>query len=525
MNKILNQNTRVKTVLNSFVPNLFKIAAFCSIAALGLFSCQSGQKESEKLQTPFVGPAHSDDYSHLTDIQHYREWSTYNVHDPSVIKSGEYYYMYSTDAIWWPQDAVRESDTIATGNIQVRRSRDLVNWEFLGWALDSIPEEAFAHVKEASGGTEPGGIWAPYIQKHNDIYRLYYSVSVFGANTSCIGLATSSSPKGPWKHEGLVVKTFKTDPVNAIDPSIVVDVENGKYWMHYGSYFGGLYVVELDPVTGLTKVEDDLGKMVANRANSKDKIIEAPEAIYNPNTKLYYLFVSYDALFTHYNVRVGRSENPEGPFYDMYGNDLADTANNYPVLTYAYRFGDHPGWAGVGHCAVINDNGEFFMVHQGRLAPDNLMMVLHVRKIFWTSDGWPVVSPERYAGVPQTDIDESEIEGEWEFMHLAEVSDTVNLWQGQIPPGGWHYSKTMFNNARTIALSSDGSIKGKVDFDNWRKEGEKLYLRNSEGKEVELIISRGWDWESGKETLVFTGIGNNGFSMWGKQIRDLDIRN
>lgn len=500
---------------------ILKIAAIFSFAAIGLFSCQTAsQKEAKESQNSFVGPQLDDDYSGITDIQHYRQWGTYNLHDPSVIKAGDYYYAYSTDAIWWPQGAIRESDSITVGNIQVRRSKDLVHWDFLGWALDSIPSEAFAHVKEASGGTDPGGIWAPYIQKHHDTYRLYYSVSVFGANTSCIGLATSSSLEGPWKHEGLVVKTFKGDPVNAIDPSIVVDVENGKYWMHYGSYFGGLYVVELDPETGLTKEKDDLGVMVANRANGKDKIIEAPEVIYNPSTKQYYLFVSYDALFTHYNVRVGRSDHPEGPFYDMYGNDLADTTNNFPVLTYAYRFDGHPGWAGVAHCAVINDDGEFFMFHQGRLAPDNLMMVLHVRKIFWTADGWPVVSPERYAGVPQTEIEESEITGAWELIHLAEVSDSVNLWQGQIPPGGWHYRKTMFNNAQAIEIVGDGSISGQSGFDSWRKEGDKLYFQHAEGKTIELIISRGWDWENGNQTLVFTGIGQDGFGVWGKQIRD-----
>lgn len=485
--------------------------------AIGIYACQTPKEQSSQ-QSAYSGPQFGDDYSDITDIQHYKKWGTYNVHDPSVIKAGDYYYMYSTDAIWWPKGAIRESDSIAVGNIQVRRSKDLVHWDFVGWALDSIPAEAVTHVEEASGGSTPGGIWAPYIQKHEDTYRLYYSVSIFGANTSCIVLATAPSPEGPWKHEGLVVRTTKSDPVNAIDPSIVVDVENGKYWMHYGSYFGGLYVVELDPETGLAKEEGDLGTLVANRSNGKDKIIEAPEVIYNPNTKQYYLFVSYDALFTHYNVRVGRSDKPEGPFYDMYGNDLADTTNNFPVLTYAYRFEGHPGWAGVGHCAVINDNGQFFMFHQGRLAPDNLMMVLHARKIFWTEDGWPVVSPQRYAGVPQSEIVEDEIIGNWELILLGEVSDTVNLWQGQIPPGGWHYSKTMFNNAQPIEILTGGGISGKSDFVGWKKEGEKLYLTNSEGESVQVFVSRGWDWENGNQTLVLTGIGLDGFGVWGKQV-------
>lgn len=495
-----------------------KIFAICALAVLSCFSCQSSKEQAEQRPSNFEGPAWDDDYSAITNIENYREWGAFNVHDPSVIKSGDYYYAYSTDAIWWPEGAVRESDTIDIGNIQIRRSEDLVNWEFFGWALDSIPAAAAAHIEEASGGKNSGGIWAPYIQKHNDSYRLYYSVSVFGANTSTIGLATSNSPEGPWEHKGLVVKTFKEDPVNAIDPSIVVDVKTGQYWMTYGSYFGGMYILELDPETGLAKTEGDLGKMIARRGEQQTKIIEAPEVIYNPDLEKYFLFVSYDALFTHYNVRVGRSDSPEGPYLDMFGNNMADTTNNFPVLTYAYKFEGHPGWAGVGHCAVLNDNGKFFMFHQGRLAPENLMMVLHVREIFWTEDGWPVVSPERFAGVPNTQVSEDELLGEWEFIHLAEVNDTVTLWQGQIPPGGWHYSDAMFNNSIKIQLKEGGKIEGISKYDSWEMKDSKFYLFSvGDSEKIEVIATHGWDWENDREALLFTGIAKDGFSIWGKK--------
>lgn len=49
---------------------------------------------------------------------------------------------------------------------------------------------------------------------------------------------------------------------------------------------------------------------------------------------------------TTYNVRVARSDTPDGPFVDYYGNDIADTTNNVPVLTAPYRFSNHQGWAG-----------------------------------------------------------------------------------------------------------------------------------------------------------------------------------
>jgi arabinan endo-1,5-alpha-L-arabinosidase len=487
---------------------------------LALFgACQTQQNQAEQLSETTAGPNIGDDYSAITDIQHYRKWGTYNVHDPSVIKAGNNYYMYSTDAIWWPEGAVQESDSIAIGNIHVRRSADLVNWEFVGWAFDSIPPAAVQHIREAFGGREPGGVWAPYIMKWGDGYRLYYSVSVFGANTSTIGLATSNSPEGPWEQQGLVVKTFESSPMNAIDPSVVVDAQTGKHWMIYGSYFGGLFALELNPATGLAMQEGDLGKVVARRAEGKERIIEAPEVIYNPDTEMYYLFVSYDALFTHYNVRVGRSATPDGPYLDMFGKDMADTTNNFPVLTYAYRFDGHPGWAGVAHPAVLNDGGQFYMLHQGRLAPENLMMVLHARKVFWTEGGWPVVSPERYAAMEQRPISQEELAGSWEIMHLAEVKDTVTLWQGQIPPGGWHYSTSMFNNSTKVSLAADGKVQGSPEFTTWKQEGDRLLLFGQGAQETSVILSRGWDWENKTTAILFTGLAADGFSVWGKQLQ------
>ena len=108
--------------------------------------------------------------------------------------------------------------------------------------------------------------------------------------------------------------------------------------MHYGSFFGGLYCVELNPETGLPVQEGDQGHLIARRATYWKDNLEAPEIIYNPELKQYYLFVSYDPLMTTYNVRVGRSDKAEGPFVDYFGVELKDTTNNFPILTAPYRF-------------------------------------------------------------------------------------------------------------------------------------------------------------------------------------------
>ena len=472
--------------------------------------------KGDSMITDVKGPDYKDDYSDIWELKNYKQWGPYNVHDPSCIKAGEYYYLYSTDAIYFKERPEIEDIPKEIGNIQVRRSKDLVNWEFVGWAFDTIPAEAIEYIEAVSQGRRPRNIWAPYVIEWNGRYRLYYAVSLFGARTSYIGLAVSSSPEGPWELKGCVVKTDENDKMNAIDPSVIADRKSGKHWMHYGSYFGGLYCVELNPETGLTLNPGDKGHLVARRANYRIRNLEAPEIIYNPELDKYFLFTSYDALFTHYNVRVGRSEQPQGPFLDLFGKELGDTTDNYPILTYAYRFDGHPGWAGVGHCGVINDDGKYLMFHQGRLAPYNQMMVLHVREIFWNSDGWPVVSPERYAAMPQGKIDKKDIEGSWEIITLNEIVDSVVLWQGQIPPGGWHYDTIMFNNPVVVCFNGDGSIDN-MSPSSWKLNKNRLYIENQDGT-IELIPANAWDWEKKKKTITLTGINSRGIGIYGKKI-------
>lgn len=97
------------------------------------------------------------------------------------------------------------------------------------------------------------------ISPYKDKYRLYYCVSAFGRKTSYIGLAESTSPEGPWTQKGCIVKTDDSTAMNAIDPSVIADENTGKWWMHYGSFFGGLYCVELNPETGLALNEGRFG--------------------------------------------------------------------------------------------------------------------------------------------------------------------------------------------------------------------------------------------------------------------------
>lgn len=460
-----------------------------------------------------------DDYRSVAGMENYKKWGTYNVHDPSCKKFGDYYYMYSTDAIYAEHREEAGKTDVPHGFLQVRRSEDLIHWEFAGWAFPEIPAEAVEWVRQHSGGKGAVNIWAPYIIRHNDTYRLYFCVSAFGRKTSCIGLAESASPEGPWTQKGFVVKTNDESVMNAIDPSVIADPETGKWWMHYGSFFGGLFCVELNPETGLPMKKDDYGHLVARRANYTKDNLEAPEIIYNPERKEYYLFVSYDPLMTTYNVRVGRSGSPEGPFTDFYGQDMKDTVNNFPVITAPYQFDNHPGWAGTAHCAALRtDDGRYFMLHQGRLSPENMLMALHVREMFFNAGGWPVVSPERYAGTPQRGFTEKDLAGEWEVIRIREPRYERNLNAGQIRWGEGGLAEEEWNRSFQLTLSEDGKagLNGSWSFLTGK---QVLKIETDDDVISDLFIFAGQDWENEKETILFTGLDRDGRSVWGKRIR------
>ncbi|MGL5937340.1 MAG: arabinan endo-1,5-alpha-L-arabinosidase [Phocaeicola sp.] len=485
-----------------------------ALASVVLCSCHATDTFA-----PFPMPnPWGDNYQEVVAMEHYKEWGVYNVHDPACRKIGDTYYTYSTDAIYGENQKEAAEKGVPLGYIQVRKSKDLVKWDFVGWAFDEIPQEARTWVHSQAGGEGATNIWAPYLMPYKDKYRLYYSVSAFGLRTSYIGMAESNSPEGPWEQKGCVVKTSRNAVMNAIDPSVVIDPETGKWWMHYGSYFGGLFCMELNPSTGLAATPDDQGHLIARRANYLKDNLEAPEILYNPELKKYYLFTSYDPLMTTYNVRVAYSDHAEGPFVDFYGNDVKDTVNQVPILTAPYQFENHPGWAGPAHCGVVTDGkGKYFMLHQGRLSPENHMMVLHVRELFFTENGWPVVSPERYTATAPRTFTREDLVGEWEIIRITEPPLERNLEAGQILWGeGDLLEKEQARSKRVLFDEKGEAGAGKWSFNRAK---QLLSIKSETETITNLIVFPGHDWENEQETVLFTGLDNHGCSVWGKRIK------
>lgn len=471
---------------------------------VAIFSCSKDDKEKGPAPNepkPFDINDITDTYPHLASPSTYPKWGPYNVHDPSIIKEGEYFYCYNTDVAF--------GTTIRPG-IQIRKSKDLIEWEFVGWVFDQLPQMGSDFIIQ-NGGAPNNSLWAPFVNKVGSEFRLYYSLASNKLRLSVIGLATSSSPTGPWTEKGTVVVSKNDNSVhtNAIDPSVIID-KSGQHWMYYGSAWDGIYILKLNPETGLAAISGDKGKRIAHRGFSGNAVngnIEAPEIIYNSTLNKYFLFIAYDWLETKYNVRVGRADDPQGPFYDFNGNNINNEEDDIPMILAPYKFKGHGGWQGTSHVSVFENNGQFYMAHQGRPGVNKFFMVMHVRKLFWTADGWPVVSPERYAGTEQTTVSQNEIAGSWEQI----------IFGYQVVPG---YANEQispnFQEAIELLINPDGTLNNDAN-SKWTYTAPWLELKWSNGFTDKVIVERGRDWENKKECLVFTGLNNAGTAVWGKK--------
>ncbi len=445
----------------------------------------------------------NDYYDQISDPVNFLKWGPYNVHDPSIIKYNDTYYCYNTDVAF--------GYDIKPG-IQIRYSKDLVQWFTYGWVFNEIPKMGAQYIRE--NGQEPfKSLWAPYVTKYKNEFRLYYSLTCSDPRRSVIGLATASNPEGPWVEKGIVVTSANNAirQTNAIDPTMVTSPD-GKQYFYYGSGWDGIYTLELNPETGLALNPGDIGKRIANRGFTGGKYngnIEGPEIIYNANLKKYYLFMAYDWIDTKYNVRVGKSDAPTGPFYDFDGKDMNLDIDHKPMILAPYQFANHVGWQGVSHCAVFQNSadGQYYMAHQGRPGNQKYYMILHVRKIFWSADGWPIVSPERYAWEKTENIDLAKITGVWERIVL-----NYNI----VPGYDKEQNNPDFQKSVDLKINADKTLNTDTK-STWTYTAPWLTLNWSDGTTEKVNVQPGRDWEHHKETIVFTGLDNSGKAVWGKK--------
>jgi len=294
------------------------------------------------------------------------------VHDPStIVKCKDEYWLFATGI-----------------GVLSRHSQDLLHWTNgpavfshpPAWATNAVPRNR-------------GHFWAPDVICLSNRYLLYYSVSTFGKNTSAIGLATNRTldPEDPayaWLDGGPVIQSAATNDFNTIDPAVTQD-ESGNLWLAFGSFWSGIKLIQLDPLSGKRIAPDSpIYSLAYNNS------IEAA-CIYR-HAGYYFLFVNWGTccrgVNSTYNIRVGRSPVITGPYFDKDGKALLNGGGTLVL-------GTNGPFIGPGHAGVFPDGtNTWFSCHfydgtrQG--APTLALLPLN-----WSADGWPEVGSAGSDGV------------------------------------------------------------------------------------------------------------------------------
>lgn len=233
---------------------------------------------------------------------------------------------------------------------------------------------------------------APDVIHIGDRYYMYVARGRGAATKADIKMLWSKSldpdsPNYKWVEGGVVASSDGLEDLNAIDPGVFLDPTTGRLWLVYGSYFGYIQLVELNPKTG-------------ERLNPKDKPVnlaincEASDMIYHDGW--YYLLATHGSCCaganSGYNIRMGRSRKVTGPYLDAEGVDMIQGGGKLLI-------GSEGRHIGPGHFGLfdLGDGVQKFSMHWEADLDKGGASVLDIRPLLW-KDGWPVAGEVLQAG-------------------------------------------------------------------------------------------------------------------------------
>ncbi|WP_269466229.1 glycoside hydrolase family 43 protein [Paenibacillus crassostreae] len=446
-----------------------------------------------------------------------------SVHDPSVIKVDDSYYVFGS-------------------HLGAAKTKDLLNWETIASGVNSS-NILFTNVKEELKETlewaQSNTLWAPdVIQLADGKFYMYYNACKGDSPRSAMGLAVADQVEGPYEDKGIFLKSGmwgepSEDGIiydalvhpNVVDPDVFYD-NNNNLWMVYGSYSGGIFIMQMDPSTGIPLPDQGYGKLLIGGNHSR---IEGPYMLYSPETDYYYLFLSFGGLDASgaYNIRVARSENPDGPFYDAENIDMIEVKadpskplfDDLSIEPYGVKImgnylfnslnGDiddvteGTGYVSPGHNSAYYDEntGKYFLIFHTRFPNRGENHEIRVHEMYMNSEGWPVVAPYRYAGdiVEQAKFDIEDISGEYKLInHGKDISAEIK-------------------ESGSIKLKRKGKISGDVrgEWESTSDTGIKLIL---DDVTYNGVVSRQWDSSAEKYVLTFSALSQTGVTIWGSQV-------
>lgn len=345
-------------------------------------------------------------------------WQDVSVHDPSIIRADDgWYYIFGS-------------------HMAAAKSEDLIKWKLISRDATNggctLVENVQTQMQEALKYARTTTFWAPdVVQLKDGRYAMYYCTCEGSSPLSTLGIAYSDRPEGPYVNEKILIKSGysgynATVYPNAVDPCTFYDKED-RLWMVYGSYSGGIYILEMDPMTGFPlegQLNNGLGKKLLGGNHAR---IEAPYIMYSPDTDYYYMFLSFGGLGVNdgYNIRVCRAKTPDGPYEDAKGQNMIKCAGRpgtffndpdyepygvklmggyefLPLETDKNRFTQAIRSPGHNSAYYDEETGRYFLVFHTRFANTGEAHSVRVHQMYMNAAGWPVVSPMRYANeMPQ----------------------------------------------------------------------------------------------------------------------------
>lgn len=504
---------------------------------------ESGEAENATVTEKEGGvgelPADLDFTVNLDGIKTAKIAAGVSVHDPSIYKADGKYYIFGSHMSTAVSEDLRTWTSLGDGY----KVKDQIYYELMA------NEEAFAYSgsKKSLIPTDDRAwhVWAPDViyNEETGLYYLYFcTTSTWNASNLCY--ATSESIEGPyeWKgaliYSGFTAETLDATDVteyvdrdtakdryikksneynfnkypNAIDPTVLYDGE-GRLWMVYGSWSGGMYLLELDKATGevihpeedeANRVDPYFGKRLLGGNHSS---IEAPYILYDEESGYYYLFVSYGGLAREggYQIRVFRSETIDGDYVDMNGEYPMDTNNpehypyglklsgNYflPSLEMAYMATGH-------NSAFIDEDGKKYVANHTRFDNKTEEHEPRVHQFIVNEEGWPCMLPYATDGetVSESGYDKSAVAGRYYVINQGTAID-AEIAQPFI-----------------LYLDESGKVYGDGVDGSWEMKDGTCYMKVSyDGKDYSGVFCQMND-EAGTQVMTFSAVGGNE-SVWG----------
>ncbi|SPE38581.1 Glycoside hydrolase, family 43 [Candidatus Sulfopaludibacter sp. SbA3] len=225
---------------------------------------------------------------------------------------------------------------------------------------------------------------APDVIHIGDRYYAYVAANIGAQPKAAINMIWSKtldpdSPDYKWEEGGVVASSDGVEDCNAIDPGVFLDPADGKLWLVYGSYFGYIRLVELDPKTGKRVNPNDKPRDLAINC-------EASDMIYHDGW--YYLLATHGSCCrgadSGYNIRMGRAKKVTGPFLDHEGVDMIQGGGKLLI-------GSGGRVVGAGHFGLLDlgEGVQKFSMHWEADLDRGGASVLDIRPLLWR-DGWPV---------------------------------------------------------------------------------------------------------------------------------------